>query len=150
MAWTRRKIIFRTVLLAFLAVLCFAGWVDWRYVDTASMACECGDPVDNQRFALFNPFRDRTPEHVATSVIKALQSGECQAISQAERYCPEEQHYKITSWKLTGIRSSTSAESMRFWVVRTQGDRSSFGDPVWVTVQQQGNSWKVTNVDMYY
>ena len=74
---TLRKVMRWAILCISIALLGFAVWVGWRYLETKSMACECDDPVDGQRFAILNPFRDRAPERAAIEVIKAFQSRSC-------------------------------------------------------------------------
>lgn len=150
MSSIRRKWILRIGLCACLATGWFAAWIGWRYMETASRACECEDPVDKPRFALLNPFRDREPERLAFQVIKTIQSGNCRSLPQALQYCQAEQRFRILSWQLTGRSSDRDSSTMRFWVIRTQNGQGSFGDPVWVSAQREGRAWKVTNIDLYY
>jgi hypothetical protein len=140
MAWTRRKIIVRTILFFSLSIVCFAGWIGWRYLDTTTSACDCGDPVDGASFALFNPFRDKAPEIAAFKVITALQTGKCQVMSPTQTYCPEK--FPPFSWKLTGrtVRGDTAV--LRYWL-----DLGGTTAPLRVTLRKQGRYWN--EVDVY-
>lgn len=150
MKLTRRKTTVLISMLGAIAVLCSAAWIGFRYMDSKSMACECEDPVDNPRFAILNPFRDRAPEKVAIQVIEAIEAGRCPASLIPQRYCEEEKYDKITAWKLTGRYTKGDAVTIRFWVSRGIQDKSEFGDPFWVTLEPQGKSWSVTTIDTYY
>ena len=147
---TLRKVMRWAILCISIALLGFAVWVGWRYLETKSMACECDDPVDGQRFAILNPFRDRAPERAAIEVIKAFQSRRCQTVPSTQHFCEEEGRFAVVSWKLTGRSTAGESITMRFWVERTAGDGGRFGDPVWGRVRQEGPLWKVDNVDLYY
>ena len=140
MAWARRKIILRTVLFISLVILCFAAWIGWRYIDTTSSACDCGDPVDGARFALFNPFRDKAPEKAALTVVTALQTGRCQVMSPTRTYCPEK--FPRFSWKLTGRTVEGDTAFLRYWL-NMDGKTA----PLRVTLRKQGGYWN--EVDVY-
>jgi hypothetical protein len=150
MIMARNKIVLVASLFASLAILCFVAWIGFRYMETKSSACECEDPVDNDRFAVLNPFRDRTPERVAIEVMQAFQSGRCPPFALPQDYCKNEKLDKIASWKLTGREARQDTVTIRFWVTRTRQDGVNFGDPFWVTLQHQGQSWNVTNIDTYF
>jgi hypothetical protein len=145
----RRKFVLATIGCMLVLVLGFALCVYGMYRTTEMAACECKNPVDKMRFEAMNPFRDRQPERVANQVIEALQQGRCKSIEAALPHCGSEARFKIKSWSLTGRESSKDWIEFRFWVIRTDADQT-FGDPVWVAVQRDKTSWRVTNVDMYY
>lgn len=141
-----------SLLLGFaLAFICCAAWIGWRYLETKSMACECEDPVDSERFSQVNPFRDRGPERAADEFFREVQSGKCREFTGSVPYCERESRFKIVSWNPTGrVSYADGSVGMRYWVLRTEGQKDSFGDPVWVDVQRSGESWKVDGISLYY
>ena len=153
MATTKQKVLRTAVFCALFSILAFGGWIGWRYLDTKDQeaACDCGDdPMDGERFELWSPFRDKQSEKAATSVLQAFQSGHCESIPAAQKYCERERRFKVVSWKLTGRSADGDYVSLRYWVMRTAGNSAIFGDNVWVTVQRDGKAWKVTDVSLYY
>ncbi len=150
MTKSRRRLVLGAVLAFSLLLLAAGLWVGWRYIETKSMACECGDPVDKDRFALFNPFRDRRPERIAIAVVKTYQSGKCQLVSPGITYCPEGMRADVASWKMTGRVSMKGGVMIRFWVTRPERGGPNAGDPLWVVLLKNGESWKVDRIDTYY
>jgi len=146
----RHKAAFKIAGLALVVFSAFGGWLSLRYLETKSAACECGNPVDGQRFALWNPFRDRSAERVAIEVVGAEKAGQCVTLSTGSPYCPEVHHSTVTSWKLTGREAKDDWVTLRFWVTRPDHDLPESGDPLWVTMQRQGEVWRVDHVDTYY
>ncbi len=130
-----------------LVVLICSGWIGLRYIESHSVACDCEDPVDAERVALWNPFRDRSSEKIAIEVVGAEQSGKCIVLSTGAEYCPEVSEATVTSWKLTGRSVTGNTALVRFWVLRP---KTRLGDPLWVRMQRQGGAWKVDRVDTYY
>jgi hypothetical protein len=153
MATTRHKILRASILCAILPVVVFAGWVGWRYLETRDEEAACGcpeDPMDGELFGLWSPFRNNESEKVAAEVLQAFQSGNCERIPAASEYCERERRFKVVSWKATGRSSDGRSVSMRYWVTRAESNGANFGDPVWITVQRQGKTWKVESVSLYY
>jgi len=134
-----------------LALLLFAGWIGWRYLDTKTAACECEDPVDGPRFALYNPFRNRTPERLAESVMAALPTMNCENVPEPRAQCERGKDFKQLSRKLTGREDYEAGSTIRFWeVMQEQKSGGRFGHPIWINLQRSGNSWKIYSVDTYY
>jgi hypothetical protein len=133
--------------VALASVLCLGGWIGFRYVETASSACDCEDPVDRDRFAIWNPVRDRSPERLAIEVVGAEQSGHCVTLTTGAPFCPESMQSTVSAWKITGRRLNEEQATIRFWVTRPG---HAFGDPLWVRMHKQGGSWNVDGVDTYY
>ena len=148
----RRKVLVAGVFASLLAVLFFGGWLGWRFIETRDeeAACECAGPMDWGRIVLWNPFRDRAPERTADQVLTAFKFGRCDTIAAAQQYCERENRFKIVSWKLTGTESDANSVGFRFWVKRTANGQDGADGPVWMTVQRQGSTWKVTDVSIVY
>jgi hypothetical protein len=147
---TKRKKVLSLILLAVIGLASGAGYLGFRYLETKSMACECDDPVDGARFALWNPLRDRGAERAGEAVLRAMQSGACKGWPNAADLCAPEGRFKILGWNLTGRTQQSGSVTLRYWVLRKERDQSDFGDPVWVTVTREGGAWKPANVDLYY
>lgn len=153
MAWTRRRMWLVLSACILLPVAGFGSYLGWWYLNTRSMsaACDCGeDPLDGERMALWNPFRDHGPEIAAQQMLRAVQSGNCQSIPAMREYCERENRFKIVSWKLTGRSSDGTGSNLRFWVIRTYQHRETFGDPIWIEIERDPPAWKVTSVSLYY
>ena len=146
-----RKLSITVTLTLFLVLLSFGVWIGLRYIETKSAACDCDNPMDRDRLALFNPLRNRDAENVAIRVVTAIQAGKCQPVSSTSNYCPETAVSTVASWKLTGRRANANRMTIRFWVIRPpRPDGKAFGDPLWVNLYREGTSWKVERVDTYY
>jgi hypothetical protein len=149
MARTQRKI-WLCFIFGFVAVVVVsAGWIGWRWIETKSdeAACDCGDdPIDAERFAYWNPFRDRVPEQMANELMRKLQSGECESIPAMQPYCEREQRFRVVSWKIIG----RDGGAVRLWVKRTEQGGNAADGPLWVDVEKQGSNWTVDRVDLYY
>jgi len=143
-------------LLFFLAAACcvlflaLCAYIGFKSLETKSSACECEDPIDGQRLAAINPFRSRAPERVAIDAMRKIQSGRCEEIPEDAHYCVEEKTLRLVSWKLTGRKSGRGSFSFRFMVWRTQEDKPAAPEPVWITVESAGSTWRLSNIDMYF
>ena len=133
-----------------LLILAGAGWLGLRYLETKARACECEDPIDEQRFALWNPLRDRAPEREGERVLLAMRSGDCKAMPVSSEDCAIDRNFVMNKWKLTGKYTHPGSIILRYLVTRTGGGHGTFGGPVWVTVEQRSASWTATNVGLYY
>jgi hypothetical protein len=145
-----RKILLVLTLVVLAPVVAGAGWLGWRWINTASdeAACDCGDdPIDAERFAYLNPFRNKVPEQMADELMRRLQSGECESIPAMQSYCERERRLKVASWKITGLDGG----EVGLYVTRTDPDcGNAFSDPVWIDVKKHGALWKVDHVGLYY
>jgi hypothetical protein len=123
-----------------------------RYLESSTAGCECEGLVDHARLELYNPFRDRVPERLGETAMRAIQAHQCQGFPGAAIYCTEEAHLTILSWKLTGAVEDKHQSSavVRFWVVRSAKPGEPFEDPLWMTLRRNGESWRVTEVETYY
>jgi len=142
----------RFILLCSLgAILGLGAWVGWHVIETRSDACDCMEsPYDVPRLALFNPFRPRTPEAIGNSVLKTMQSGHCETIPEADSFCAREKRFTIVGWKLTGRMPDKDGESLRYFVTRKDSDGGSFDDPIGMYIEQNGHTWTLKNIDLYY
>jgi len=97
------------------------------------------------RAALWNPFRDRTPETAATLVMKARVSGGCQVISSVQTYCSDKE--PIGAWRVTGEHRQKSTAQVRIWVEAQKHDRKYGDNALYIALQKQGNSWRVLGTE---
>ena len=97
------------------------------------------------RAALWNPFRDRTPEAVANLVMKARVSGGCQAISSVQTYCSDKE--PIGAWWITGENSQKRTAHVRIWVEAKKHDGKYGDSALYIALQENGNSWRVLSTD---
>ena len=102
---------------------------------------ELGDPSGEPSRAFFNPFRDRSPERVAGSLLRCVSRGETQkAIAQVGRAGARDEvvaltsHVRLRSWRLANRTDSPGSVELFYWT--RWGTSSSWDTPVWVSVQR--------------
>ena len=144
----RRWLLFSAIVLT--AVLSGAGYIGFRMLETRSMACECEDPMDGERFGTWNPFRDRGAEHAGEQVLQAVRAGKCESVPAMRPYCGMESRLKVVSWKLTGRSSDSGGVQLRYWVIRAEARGAEFGDPVWINVERKDGRWQASSASLYY
>jgi hypothetical protein len=106
--------------------------------------------------SIFNPFRDRNPERCAEAFLELMKLGRCeQAIAELaigteyrQYICEQERNNILTAWSLKDREDNPPKVKMRYLV-----KRQKYGDTegqLWVTVEQCGSQWQVTNYECWY
>ena len=125
-----------------LGVLLLSSWIFLRWLDYKSCACGWSeDPIDLQRLAVHNPFRDSAADRAATQFLSAMRDGKCISVAHEPINCDKEAEYPITSWYLTGVQHVHDDYVYRFVVKRGTG---GFPDPFEIIVSPVGKNWKET------
>jgi len=112
--------------------------------------CACGEwYIMTSRTVLWNPFRDRGPEHAAESFLVRLRANSCTADSGlCTSALPT---LRVSEWKL-GYREDAGAHVTLYYRL-TKFD-SSDGDALSgqgaITVAPQGAGWAVTGYDAFF
>jgi hypothetical protein len=117
---------------------------------------EQGDPVHEPAFSVFNPFRDRAPEHAANVLLEDLNRGDyVAALSKisdptalnAERL-ERETESRLQSWRLRNRTDRGATTKLFYWADR--GKPGAHDLPLWITVERVGDHWQVRDYDTWY
>jgi hypothetical protein len=103
----------------------------YRYV-------EAGNPVKEPAFAIFNPFRDRSPEHGAEAFLEAVKAGQCERAMSAlsdkpesrQEVCEREKGSPLMSWQLKNRTDEIQKVRMYYRVNRNIYD--DYQGQLWV------------------
>jgi hypothetical protein len=114
-----------------------------------------GDPVGESSFSIFNPFRDRSPEHVAETFLELMKGGQCEqamaALPAEQEYrqyiCESEKKYPLMSWTLKNRKDEPQKVKMFYWYW-PEGSESH--DRLWVVAEKCGEQWQITSYERYY
>ncbi|MCW5970577.1 MAG: hypothetical protein KIT57_24550 [Blastocatellales bacterium] len=107
-------------------------------------------------FSIFNPLRDRSPEHAAEGLLEQIKTQGCvQAMTnlpldQERRqylYDMEETH-RLISWRLANREGASNKIKIFYWIRRHP--YNDFNRQLWVTVEKQGEQWKVVDYESWY
>ena len=147
----------KVMVLIIAALLAITGYlyhqrstaVLYRYV-------EAGDPVKEPAFAIFNPFRDRSPERSAEAFLTATRAGQCaQAMSplvassqHKQEVCEREQRYPLVDWRLANRTDQPDRTRMYYRAARTAYE--GYEGQLWVTLEKSGEDWKVVQYECFY
>jgi len=121
----------------------------YRYV-------EAGNPVKEPAFAIFNPFRDRSPEHSAEAFLEIIKTGQCERAMSAvpdssehrQDICEREQRSPLTSWLLKNRTDEPQEVRMYYRVNRQTSD--GYQGQLWITLEKQGETWQVKKYECFY
>lgn len=145
----QRLIIGGFVSLAF-AVYALMNWPILAHTPGA-WDCACGDMyIKTTRKAIWNPFRDRTPERVANDFFLRLRANECQV---GENICHDAlPHHRVSDWRLAYREDSGSAASLYFKLTKLSGERPypPLGGVGAVALRKFSAGWKVVSYDRYF
>jgi hypothetical protein len=147
-----KVLVFAVVLLLGLAAYLYyqrSRSVLYRYV-------EAGNPVQEPVFAIFNPFRDRSPEHSAEAFLEVIKAGQCERAMSAlpdtpesrQDICEREKESPLMSWRLKNRTDEPQKVRMYYRVKRkTYG---GYQGQLWVTLEKQGEEWQVKQYECFY
>jgi hypothetical protein len=121
----------------------------YRYV-------EAGNPVKEPAFTIFNPFRDRSPEHSAEAFLEIIKAGQCERAMLAlpdssehrQEICEREKESPLTSWLLKNRTDEPQNVRMYYTVNRKMYD--GYQGQLWVTLEKQGEQWQVKKYECFY
>ncbi|HEY7543703.1 MAG TPA: hypothetical protein VID27_02415 [Blastocatellia bacterium] len=151
----KRKIIFRIVLAATALLLLLALWVRpavlLRLKDPSAV-----DPADGL-YVVFNPLRNREPEHCAAHFLGLLRDGKCEhsigslrdSSRRLETLCREENEHKLVRWELADRKDESEKIELHFRVFRVGYRENTWGN-VWVTVERNEQGWQVGDYQAWY
>lgn len=117
---------------------------------------EVGDPVKEPAFSIFNPFRDRSPEHSAEVFLEVIKAGQCGRAMSAlpdtpehrQEVCEREKASPLMSWRITNRSDESQKSRMYYRVKRSTYD--GYQGQMWVTLEKHGNDWQVTRYECFY
>ncbi len=121
----------------------------YRYV-------EAGNPVQEPAFAIFNPFRDRSPEHSAEAFLEVIKAGQCERAMSAlpnmpeyrQDICEREKGSPLMSWRLKNRTDEPQKVRMYYRVNRKTDD--GYQGQLWVTLEKQSEEWQVKQYECFY
>lgn len=116
---------------------------------------EIGDPLREPALAIFNPLRDREPERTAEEFLARLKTVSCaemiRELSASREFqqqtCSQEKIYPLTSLNLRNRTDEPSKVRLYFTTRYTHSDLEG---PLWVTLESNGPTWRVTNYERWY
>ena len=116
-----------------------------------------GDPVGEPEFAIFNPFRDRSPERTAEAFLEHLRAGNCAEVITGlnntpdynQEICGRESNYPLVAWRLEN-RTGDAARVRMYYEVQRKTYRPAFQGQLWVTVERRGGNWQVSQYESWY
>jgi len=113
------------------------------------------DPGDGL-FVVFNPFRDRQPEMIASSFLEVLKKGDCSKVQEflqdkkfAINLCNDENEHQLVSWEIANREDQVDGITIHFKAKRKGYPENVYGN-VWVTVKRQGTKWSIENYLAWY
>ena len=117
---------------------------------------EKGNPVKEPVFAIFNPFRDRSPERSAEAFLENMRAGQCERAmvgvfgspEHNQEVCRLEKGSPLSSWRMMNRTDQDEMVRMYYEVSRTTYDGHQ--GQLWVSLARHGADWKVTRYDCYY
>jgi hypothetical protein len=144
------------------AAIVIVAWLAWSIATRRPVLIHLPIPVHSIRwdtdYAVFNPLRDRAPEHVAGAYLEAMRRGDC---SEAAKYSqnvvlPYDAVNCEQFMQIVGPRFDLNVFVQRF------RDRSDAKDEIvldysdsgyernWVILRRFGNSWKVVKFGKFW
>ena len=113
--------------------------------------CACGDMyIKTTRSAIWNPFRDRTPESVAHDFLVRLRANTCSA---SQTVCQSVlPHHRVSDWRLAYREDDGVGVSLYFKLTKFSDERKY--EPLTgvgaIGLQKNSIGWKVTTFDSYF
>jgi hypothetical protein len=118
----------------------------YKYKDKAAV-----DP-SSELFVIFNPFRDKTPEVEAENFLEMLREGKCERFKSIIRIdCERENNkdiYALTSWNLINREENDNKIKLHYSVNRASY-KGGLGN-VWITLDNESDTWKVADYESWY
>jgi len=121
------------------------------------MPFEINQETGDHNYVLFNPFRDRSPEHAAAGFLEAMRRGNCADAEKLSTNLVLPNHFTCEQ-----MQSEYSHERDLF-VQRLRDRRENLGDVVlyysnsgegvegnWVGVRRSGGDWRVFGFSMIW
>jgi hypothetical protein len=114
------------------------------------------------RSVVFNPLRDRSAEHAAAKLIRALRDGQCRtALADWEKdyrkkyatyICDSEQQHPLVSWDLVDWEDRPPLVILHYRGKRrySSGQSGTYKEHFWVTTEHRDGQWQVTKYDAMY
>jgi len=117
---------------------------------------EAGNPVKEPAFAIFNPFRDRSPEESAEAFLEVIKAGQCEqamsgvpgALQHRQETCEREKDSPLIAWRLANRTDRPEKVKMYYRVNRKTYD--GYQGQLWVTLEKHGENWQVMQYECFY
>ena len=115
---------------------------------------EKGNPVKEPVFAVFNPFRDRSPERSAEAFLENMKLGLCEremvfvSPQHNQEVCEREKDSPLSAWRM--VNRSDQDETVRMYYEVSRKTSDGYQGQLWVSLARQGADWKVTRYDCSY
>ena len=145
------------ILVCVMLVIAIGAGVLFQRRADATVACI---PLDGgirpRSYCVMNPFRDRSAELNAESVLGELKSGNTSALlpylpdlddGQRERHLSNESVYRIVSWRIGGIEVSDQL-SIKYWVSRSNYPGGE--EEATFYFSRSGDQWKLDSYNAIY
>jgi hypothetical protein len=137
--------------LGILAFLWYSPPVLFHFKDRAAL-----DPADGL-FVVFNPFRDRQPEHMAERFLNLLSGpNKKEVISQLkakEEYAAylteRETAHPLTGWSLMDRQNEKGRLSLHYKAWRADYPHAVYGN-VWLFLRNDNGIWKIEGFESWY
>ena len=144
-----------SVLVVLVAMLAAYGYSK-RSQPVLFSYVEKGDPVREPVFAIFNPFRDRSPERSAEGFLENIKAGQCDcelagivnSPEHNQEVCKREKQSPLSGWRMMNRTDQDDTIRMYYEVRRKTYD--GIHGQLWVSLARQGADWKVTRYDCSY
>lgn len=102
--------------------------------------------------ALFNPFRDRSPEQKVAAFLELLKAQPCAQVLAdlpvPQEYFQMECKHQLISWRMADREDAGNKVKMFYWTRRVPSD--DFKSQLWVTAEKTGDHWKVVDYESWY
>jgi hypothetical protein len=155
--FVRSKLFLRLVLVLAIATALFLTTAFiWRkpvlFHILAETGCACGDFHEEVTgLALFNPFRNRSPERSAQKFLEGLRDGSCSADEPLCRYAMD--GHRVSQWRLSNLREEDGNLAALYYKLTKLGvEESKFrltGEGM-VELARTRDGWTVVNYSSYF
>lgn len=131
----------------------------WQRNHRSTIFCgSLDDSIRPRDYCLMNPFRDRTPENLAETILQELRSGNTNIIvpylndstgDEKNHFLENEEKYRVESWRIADREDSENKILLRYWVAR----RNYFDghlENVSFSFERENNEWKLKQFSAIY
>lgn len=149
------KVVRAGVAIILLIGLVVCAWLFHRRDKPVVWALrDAGDPTGSSVFVWLNPFRDRTPERICESALKAFRDRNRQGIEVAlrdvngnEGLIDHELKNDVKKWSISEMRVEGGTAHFRYDAMRTNDKDST---PIYISLKRQGGTWQIVGWEAWY
>lgn len=147
-----------------LLIIIFFGYLMWLDKQGPVLSrSEERDPLSGVPNSIsLNPLRDRTSEHIASKLLRALEEGRCdEELADWEKdyrrtytrfICQSEAQHPLVAWKIVDWQDQPPLRILEYRGKRlnTPGQRGTYSELFSVTMEMKDGEWVVTKYDAMY